>query len=64
MALVYHVLGKYNESLTAYEKLTEIKPENALVWKGKGDALKALDRQSEADAAYAKAKELGYSDSS
>ena len=30
------------------------------VWNLKGDALKALGRNSEADVAFAKAKELGY----
>jgi Flp pilus assembly protein TadD len=29
-------------------------------WEGKGEALKALGRQSEANSAFAKAKELGY----
>ncbi|MEM2097812.1 MAG: hypothetical protein QXI70_06630 [Methanothrix sp.] len=32
----------------------------AWIWKGKGDALKALGRQAEADTAYARARELGY----
>lgn len=61
-ALNSYVLGKYNESLAAYEKVIELEPENAFawIWKGKGDSLKALGRQAEADAAYAKARELGY----
>ncbi|MDD2837133.1 MAG: hypothetical protein PHY05_13410 [Methanothrix sp.] len=33
---------------------------SAYAWHGKSLALKALDRQSEVDAAFAKAKELGY----
>ena len=59
-ALDSHVLGKYNESLAAYEKVIELEPENASawIWKGKGDALKALGHQAEADAAYARAGEL------
>jgi tetratricopeptide (TPR) repeat protein len=60
-ALNSHVIGKYNESLEAYEKVIELSPEiaSAWVWKGKGDALKVLGRQAEADDAYAKARELG-----
>jgi len=59
-ALDSYVLGKYNESLAAYEMVIELEPEYApaWIWKGKGDALKALGRQSEADAAYARAEEL------
>ena len=30
------------------------------VWKGKGDDLKALGRQAEADTVYVRARELGY----
>jgi len=59
-ALASYVLGKHNESLAAYEKVIELEPEfaPAWIWKGKGDALKTLGRQSEADAAYARAEEL------
>ncbi len=61
-ALNSYVLGDYNESLAAYEKVIELDPGNAFawIWKGKGDALKALGRQTEADEAYAKAWELGF----
>ncbi len=60
-ALNSYVLGNYSESLAAYEKIIELRPGNtfAWIWKGKGDALKALGRQAEADDAYAKARELG-----
>jgi tetratricopeptide (TPR) repeat protein len=61
-ALNSYVLGKYNESLAAYEKAIELEPEYApaWIWKGKGDALNALGRQTEAAAAYARAGELGF----
>jgi len=59
-ASYYEVLGKYNESLDAYEMITELEPEKASVWWFKGNILEALGRQIDADAAYAKAKDLGY----
>jgi len=54
-ALNSYALGKYNESLEAYERIIELKPEMAWLWKAKGDALSALGRQAEAEMAYAKA---------
>ena len=43
-------LGRYQESLEAYDRSLEIGPEKAIsAWRGKGDVLKALGRQSEAD---------------
>ncbi len=59
-ASYYEFLGKYNESLDAYEMITELEPEKASVWWFKGNILEALGRQIDADAAYAKAKDLGY----
>jgi Flp pilus assembly protein TadD len=41
-------------------KAIELKPNLALAWSNKGYALKALGRTTEANSAYAKAKELGY----
>jgi Flp pilus assembly protein TadD len=38
----------------------EINPQLAETWHNKGNALKALGRTAETDAAFAKAKELGY----
>lgn len=59
-ALDSYVLGRYNESLEAYEKAIGLEPENAAawIWRGKGDALKALGRQTEADLAYGRAEQL------
>jgi len=42
------------------DRATELDPKFAAAWKVKGDALRALGRNTEADAAYAKARELGY----
>ncbi|RQW78448.1 MAG: tetratricopeptide repeat protein, partial [Methanothrix sp.] len=50
-------------ALTAFEKGITLNPEDGSAWFFKGDALKALGRQSEADEAYAEARELGYNDS-
>jgi Flp pilus assembly protein TadD len=39
----------------------EINPQDALAWNDKGIILEALGRTTNADAAIAKSKELGYS---
>jgi Flp pilus assembly protein TadD len=52
--------NKYNEALLVLDKAIELNPSFVPAWKFKGDALKALGRVEEANAAYAKAKELGY----
>ena len=53
-------LQRYDDAVKAYDSALQINPNDAQVWSLKGDALKALGRQAEADAAFAKAKELGY----
>lgn len=57
--LLSAVLGRYNESISYFDVAIRLNPENAVIWQYKGDDLKALGRNSEADAAYAKAKNLG-----
>lgn len=55
--------GKYDEAVKAYDDAIEqypLEPMGAQTWHRKGIALKALVRTSEAEAAFAKAKELGY----
>lgn len=52
--------GKYDEALQAYNKAIEINPQLVVAWSGKAKALRALGRTTEADAAMAKARELGY----
>lgn len=54
------MLKKHNEAIEAFDKALQINSKDPRTWQSKGDALKALGRNSEADAAYAKAKELGY----
>jgi Flp pilus assembly protein TadD len=52
----------YEEALVAYNETLRLgwQAKNAEIWQEKGEVLKALGRQGEADAAFAKAKELGY----
>jgi len=55
-------LGKYDNAVKAYDEAIELLPLEASgpTWYRKGTALKALGKNSEADSAFAKAKELGY----
>ena len=53
---------KYDEAIKAYDEAIRIDPNDASAWNNKGGALKSLGRTAEADAAFAKAKELGYSE--
>lgn len=53
-------LHRYNDAIKAYDAALQIDPKDAEVWSLKGDALLASGNQAEADAAFAKAKELGY----
>lgn len=53
-------LSRNEEANAALDRALEINPSDPLTWMAKGSALAALDRQDEAEAAYEKAKELGY----
>ena len=44
----------------AYDEAIRLDPNDSNAWYNKGNALKALGRTVEADAAFAKANELGY----
>lgn len=53
--------GKYSEAINAYDDAIKIDPNSAdtwQAWNGKGDAMKALGRNKEADVAYATAKAM------
>lgn len=52
--------GKYDESLKFLDKAIKLDPELAAAWYNKGVSLSKLGRTAEADAAFAKARELGY----
>ena len=53
--------GKSDESIKAYDEAIRLNPKLAAAWNGKGCALQSIGRFADADAALAKAKELGYS---
>ena len=48
------------EAINAFDEAIRLDPNNALAWSGKGMALNILNRKMDADAAFAKAKELGH----
>lgn len=53
-------LSRYGEAIQCFDKAIELNPQYIDAWYNRGQALKALGRTTEADAAFAKAKELGY----
>ena len=55
-----HSQGNYNEAIQFYDEAIKLDPNYASAWNGKGDALEALGKTTEANAAFTKAKELGY----
>ena len=55
-------LGRDDEANGAFDRALAINPDDPITWQAKGDVLKELGRQAEADEAYAKARELGYED--
>ena len=52
--------AKQIEAIKAFDEATRLEPNLAKAWYGKGVTLKALGRNTDGDAALAKAKELGY----
>jgi len=56
----FTTLYMYNEALQDFNKAIEINPKYAEAWRNKGLALEFKGQSSESDAAFAKAKELGY----
>jgi tetratricopeptide (TPR) repeat protein len=53
----------YDLAIKCYDDAIRLDPSYAAAWYNKGEALRKLHRNSEADAALAKAKELGYNGS-
>lgn len=56
--LVAYLLGKYEESLTPYKKLTELEPMNADLWTSVGDIYVYLKNFEQAAGAYEKVVQL------
>ena len=54
-------LGRYDEAIKAFDEAIKLDPKLAMAWNNKGTALKLLGRTTEANVAFTKAKELGYS---
>ena len=50
--------NRYEEAVGAYEKAIEIDPEYPEAWLGLSDALSALGRTGEAEAAHGRSEEL------
>lgn len=48
--------GNYTGAIACYDRAIGLDPEYALAWSNKGNALKALHRDAEADKAFAKAR--------
>lgn len=51
---------KIDEAILAFDSCIKINPQDADAWEYKGRALKSAGRTTEAESAYAKARELGY----
>jgi tetratricopeptide (TPR) repeat protein len=54
----FYFLGRYQESLNAFETVLYMEPQNAAAWQGKGLDLVALSRTIEANDAFARARAL------
>ena len=53
--------GEYVAAIRYYDEAIKQDPKNKYAWYDKADALRMLHRNSEAETAYSKARELGYS---
>jgi len=53
--------GEYVAAIRYYDEAIKKDPKDKYAWYNKADALRMLHRNSEAEAAYTKARELGYS---
>ena len=57
----HYEAGEYVAAIKYYDAVIKDNPEDEYAWYNKADALRMLHRDSEAKAAYARARELGYS---
>jgi Flp pilus assembly protein TadD len=58
--VAYGMKGKYVESLGCFEEAIRRDPTDVAAWSNKGYVLELLSRNSEAEVAYTKARELGW----
>lgn len=54
-------LKRYQEALAVCEQAIRLNPNNANAYQNKGNALNGLNRKGEAELAYEKARQLGFS---
>jgi tetratricopeptide (TPR) repeat protein len=54
------LMSQFEDAVKLYDEALEIRPKSARVWYYKGEVLCKIGRNAEADYAFAKAKELGY----
>ena len=59
--IVLYNQDKYDEAIKAFDEAIKLDPKLAMAGNNKGTALKLLGRTTEANVAFTKAKELGYS---
>jgi len=58
--IVLEEMGDYEGAIDAFDRALELDPSNMYAMQEKGFALQALGRNSEAEAAFARARDLGY----
>ncbi len=57
---ILYSVGLYDVAIRCCDRALALNPDNALTWITKGNAFDKLGMHEDADAAFAKAKELGY----
>ena len=55
-------IHRYNESIQAFDRAIQLNPNNPIAWHSKGIVFKLLNYTTKADAAFAKAEDLGFKD--
>jgi len=60
-SVALHDQGNYADAIQALDEAIRLDPNLVQEWYNKGVAFEALDKTTEANTAFAKAKELGYS---
>jgi tetratricopeptide (TPR) repeat protein len=58
--VMHFKLGKHNEAIESYDRAVKIDPNYVLGWINKGNVLAKLGRQKDANRCFARARELGF----